>query len=173
MNHRPRRTLRLLPLVLIALVGLSTLAACGGDSGAAVDYEAAEMDTGDPVSVTSLRGDPVLLVSWATWCRQCDEELARLQDFATSDDADGVTIVAVNLDAASVDDEIAAKIEQHQLTVPQWRDRRNDFKRTFKAIGVPTTVLIDADGMVAGTFPGALDFDNEEFVASLDEVRTK
>lgn len=173
MNHRLLRTLRLFPLILVALVGFSSLAACGGESGAAVDYEATEMGTGDSVSVESLRGDPVMLVSWATWCRQCDEELAGLQEFATSDEADGITIVAVNLDAASVDDEIAAKIEQHQLAVPQWRDRRNDFKRTFKAIGVPTTVLIDADGTVAGTFPGAIDFDNNEFVAALEEVRTK
>lgn len=171
MTYRRSAALPLL-LTLVALVGLASLSACGGSSDDAVEYHATDMDTGDPVSVSSLRGDPVLLVSWATWCRQCDEELARLQAFATSDEADGVAIVAVNLDAASVDDEIAAKIERHGLTVTQWRDRRNEFRRTFSAIGVPTTVLLDADGTMAGTFPGAIDFADEELVAALDQVRS-
>lgn len=171
MTSRRGTAARFLTLLLATVVGLSALSGCGGTSDEAVEYEATELQSGDPVSVASLRGEPVLLVSWATWCTQCDEELARLQSFATSPDADGIAIVAVNLDAASVEDEIEAKIEKHGLTVTQWRDRRNGFKRTFRAIGVPTTVLLDADGVVAGTFPGAIDFDDEELVSALDEVQ--
>ena len=170
---RPRAAIVPMLVLMLAIVfGSSTLTACGDTSNDAVGYSATELDSGEPVSVTSLRGQPVLLVSWATWCKQCDEELARLQAFATSPESDGITIVAVNLDAASVEDEIAAKIERHQLTVTQWRDRRNGFRREFSAIGVPTTVLLDADGVVAGTFPGAIDFDDEKLVAALDGVRT-
>jgi cytochrome c biogenesis protein CcmG/thiol:disulfide interchange protein DsbE len=152
-----------------AIVAAVTLtAACGGSSPAT--YEAVDMVTGEAVSVEQLEGAPALLVSWATWCRECDEELAGLQEFASSPLADGVTIVAVNLDAADVDDEIAAKIERHGLTVELWRDRRNDFRRAFGALGVPTTVVLDADGAVTGTFPGAVDFADADVLAALEQA---
>lgn len=168
MTRRPA----LAVLVLLgALLGGSLLTGCGGGGGG-VSYEVADLATGEPVSVSSFRGEPVLLVSWATWCRECDEELAGLQAFADSDAAEGIRIVAVNLDAADVEDEIDAKIAKHGLSVDLWRDRRNEFKRTFSALGVPTTVLLDAEGEVVGTFPGAIDFDDADVLAALDDVRS-
>ena len=161
---------KVIACVVVVFVGTAALSACAGDE-AGSSYEASELRSGEPVSVESLRGSPVLLVSWATWCRECDEELAGLEEFAQSDSAEGVQIVAVNLDAADVDAEIDAKIQKHGLTVDLWRDRRNNFKRTFSALGVPTTVMLDAQGAVVGTYPGAVDFDNDEFLEALDEVR--
>jgi peroxiredoxin len=164
------RSARAAVLLLATLLGAASFAACGGGDDQ-VAYEATDMATGETVSVASLRGRPALLVSWATWCRECDEELAGLQAFASSDAAEGIEIVAVNLDAASVEDEIDAKIEQHGLRTALWRDRKNRFKREFGALGVPTTVLLDAEGEVAGTFPGAIDFSDADVLAALDEVR--
>ena len=170
-STRPKAsTFSAVVVVVVSLLGMSLLAACGGGGGG-TDYAVADLRTGEPVSVADLAGEPVLLVSWATWCRECDEELAGLQEFAESDSADGIRIVAVNLDAADVEDEIDAKIAKHGLEVELWRDRRNEFKRTFSALGVPTTVLLDREGEVVGTFPGAIDFDDEEVLAALDEVR--
>ena len=157
--------------VLVAAALTLLLVSCGGGEGG-TGYEVADLATGEPVSVSSLRGEPVLLVSWATWCRECDEELAGLQEFADSDAAQGIHIVAVNLDAADVEDEIDAKVAKHGLSVDLWRDRRNEFKRTFGALGVPTTVLLNADGEVVGTFPGAIDFDDADVLAAIDDVRS-
>lgn len=169
MTRRP--TLAVLALV-VAVLGGSLLAGCGGGGDGGLSYEVADLATGEPVSVSSFRGEPVLLVSWATWCRECDEELAGLQAFAESDAAEGIRIVAVNLDAADVEDEIDAKIAKHGLSVDLWRDRRNEFKRTFGALGVPTTVLLNPEGQVVGTFPGAIDFDDADVLAALDDVRS-
>lgn len=154
----------------IVALGLTVIAGCGG-SGADGAYTVADLQTEAAVSTDDLAGSPALLVSWATWCRQCDEELAGLQEFASSVDADGVRIVAVNLDAADVDAEIQDKIDRHGLTVELWRDKRNEFRRTFGALGVPTTVVLDADGHVVGTFPGAVDFGDEDVLDALREAR--
>lgn len=162
----PRRARR--RTAIVALAAAVLLGGCGGAGDEA--YEATALRTGETVSVESLRGEPALLVSWATWCRECDEELAGLQEFAESERAEGLQIVAVNLDAASVEDEIDAKIERHGLTVELWRDKRNRFKREFAALGVPTTVLLDADGEVVATFPGAIDFDQDDVLAAIAEV---
>ena len=157
--------------VLVAAALTLLLVSCGGGEGG-TGYEVADLATGEPVSVSSLRGEPVLLMSWATWCRECDDELAGLQEFADSDAAEGIHIVAVNLDAADVDDEIDAKVAKHGLSVDLWRDRRNEFKRTFGALGVPTTVLLNADGEVVGTFHGVIDFDDADVLAAIDDVRS-
>ena len=146
------------------------LAACGGGSERP-RYEAKDLVTGADVSVDDLRGKAALLVSWTTWCAECDEELAGLAEFAASAEAEGLEIVAVNLDAGDVDDEIAAKLDRHDLSTELWRDRRNRFRGAFGALGVPTTVLLDADGDVRGTFPGAADFDDDEILAAIDEIR--
>lgn len=167
-----RRAPLALRLALAALVAVPALVAgCGGGGDGAVDYTATDMATGEEVSVDDLRGRPALLVSWATWCRECDEELDGLAAFAGSPEAEGIEIVAVNLDAAEVTDEIEAKIERHGLTTTLWRDRRNEFKRAFGALGVPTTVLLDAEGTVAGVFPGAVDFADDEVLDALAAVR--
>lgn len=155
----------------VAIVAVVALAACGGDSGS-TGYAARDLRTGEEVSVESLEGTPALLVSWTTWCTECDEELAGLAAFAGSPQADGLEIVAVNLDAADVEDEIDAKLAEHGVTTRLWRDRRNEFRTAFGALGVPTTVLLDADGTVAGTFPGAVDFDDAEILEAIDAVRS-
>lgn len=159
-------------LVLVTTLTLGFVACGGAESGEAVTYEVEELATGEPVSVAQLEGRPALLVSWATWCRECDEELEGLQAFAESPEAEGIEIVAVNLDAGDVDDEIDAKIADHGLTTELWRDRRNDFKSTFGALGVPTTVLLDADGAFVELFPGAVDFEDEAVTDALDQLQT-
>lgn len=160
---------RLFLTVVAATLATVAAAGCGGSSSSG--YTAADLATGDKVAVTDLAGTPALLVSWATWCRECDEELAGLQAFASSAEADGVRIVAVNLDAADVDDAIQQKIDRHGLTVELWRDRRNTFRQAFGALGVPTTVVLDAAGHIVGTFPGAVDFDDHAVLDALDTAR--
>lgn len=172
--RRGRVRVRAVAVAVAAVTTMASLvvglAACGG-SDDPVSYAAEDMATGEEVRLDSLRGRPALLVSWATWCKECDAELAGLQEFASSPDAEGLEVVAVNLDAASVEDEIDAKIARHGLTTQLWRDRKNRFKREFGALGVPTTVVLDAEGRVAGTFPGAVDFDSDEVLAAIEKVR--
>jgi peroxiredoxin len=159
------------PSLVAAILAAVTfaVASCSGTSPAS--YSAKDLNSGATVSLAALRGAPVLLVSWTTWCTECDEELAGLQAFAGSDSAAGITIVAVNLDAADVTDQINAKIAKHGLTTSLWRDKRNEFKRVFGALGVPTTVLVNSRGDVVGTFPGAVDFDDERILDALEHVR--
>lgn len=164
----PRRIAARLALATVLVAVLA--AGCGGGDAAGVTYRASELRTGKAVSLESLSGKPLMLTSWATWCKECDEVLGGLQSFSTSAEARGLTIVAVNLDAANVDDEINAKVERHHLDVILWRDQRNAFKRSFGALGVPTTVLIDRKGRVIQTFPGAVDFADRTVLEAIDKT---
>lgn len=161
-------TLKIIVTGLIVAVA-TMLVSCGSTTGP-ISYEVTDLSTGEPVSLESLPDGPSLLVSWATWCRECDEELARLQAFADSEQADGLNIVAVNLDAAHVDDAIWDKVDRHGLTVALWRDQRNTFRSVFGALGVPTSVLLNTQGEVVGTFPGAVNFEDTAILEALEKV---
>lgn len=158
--------------VAMALAAVAVLAGCGGGDGEQVSYGATDLVTGEEVSLDMFAGRPVLLVSWATWCTECDELLGGLQAFADSPGATGIEVVAVNLDASGATGEIDDKIAAHGLTTRLWRDRRNEFKRAFNALGVPTSVVLDAEGSVVATFPGAVDFDGAEVTRALDTARS-
>lgn len=155
-----------------AIAAVTFLAGCGGGDGGQVSYDATDLVTGEDVSIDVFEGRPVLLVSWATWCAECDELLGGLQEFTESPGADGVEVVAVNLDASGATGEVDDKIAAHGLTTTLWRDRRNDFKRAFNALGVPTSVVLAPDGSVVATFPGAVDFDGAEVTRALDTARS-
>jgi thiol-disulfide isomerase/thioredoxin len=156
----------------VAVAAVVILAGCGGGDGEQVSYDATDLVTGEDVSIDAFEGRPVLLVSWATWCAECDELLGGLQAFAESPGADGIEVIAVNLDASGATAEVDDKIAAHGLTTTLWRDRRNEFKRAFNALGVPTSVVLDPEGSVVATFPGAVDFDGVEVTLALDTARS-
>ncbi len=54
--------------------------------------------------------------------------------------------------------------------MPQCRDRDNDFAGVFDGVGVPNNVLVGADGAVVRTWQGAIDVEDEDFLATLDEA---
>ncbi len=169
---RPRRGVRRVALLGVLIVGVAAIAGCGGgNTDGAVDYAASDLRTGAPVSAAALRGRPAVLVSWATWCNECDEVLDSVRELSVSSQAEGLEVVAVNLDAASVEDEIDAKLERHDVRATLWRDKKNAFKRAFGALGVPTVVVLDGRGAVVRTFPGAVDFGDAEVRAALEEAR--
>jgi thiol-disulfide isomerase/thioredoxin len=159
---------RVLVAVVVAVVAV---AGCGGVDRAAPGYTATDLRSGDRVDLASLRGRPAVLSAWTTWCHNCDEDLALLGAFSRSPASRPFEVVAVNLDVASVEDEIDAKIEAHDLEVTLWRDRTNRFRSAFGAVGVPTTVVLDARGTVVRLLPGAVDFTDPEVVAALAAAR--
>jgi thiol-disulfide isomerase/thioredoxin len=157
--------------LLAAVLGLGLLVACGAGGHARPAYAAEDLRSGEPVSLAQFDGEPILLVSWTTWCTECDELLSGLAAFAGSPAAEGIAVVAVNLDAASVEDEIDAKLARHEVDAVLWRDRRNEFRRVFGAPGVPTAVVIGSNGEVGGVFPGAVEFADGPVAVALDDVR--
>ncbi len=160
-------------IVVGVVVWLATMAAACGNSRSSVpvSYNVKDIASSTDVSTEALRGRPAVLTSWTTWCKECDEELAALQAFAGSPGAEGVAVVAVNLDSGDVTDEIMAKIDRHGLTTSLWRDRRNEFKHAFGALGVPTTVVLDTGGTVVGLFPGVVHFGEPAVLGALEKAR--
>lgn len=156
---------------LLAVVAAAALLPGTATSGDAVDYAAVDQATGEPVDLASLEGRPVLLTSWATWCGPCTEELPAIQELYERRRDEGLEVVAVNVNAAGPDEPaIVPMAEELGLTMPQWRDRDNRFAAAFDGVGVPTNVLVDEHGAIVRTWQGAIDVEDEDFLATLDDT---
>jgi cytochrome c biogenesis protein CcmG, thiol:disulfide interchange protein DsbE len=109
---------------------------------------------GGRVQLAGLRGRPVVLNFWASWCPPC---LAEMPDFERVHRrlGDRVAFLGVN----QRDQPRAAEQLAHSsgVTYPLAVDAAGRSFDAFGGLGMPTTVLIRADGTVAEIFAGQLD----------------
>lgn len=178
-----------LPMSFVLAAAL-LLTACGRPApdraDRTVEYGATRFVDARPVLLSALRGRAVLLASWATWCAPCERELPRLERLAQERSAEGLQVVAVNIDPASLaaqdiaamlerlgidlDPPGAADADRHGIALAIWRDPDNRLGEQFGGFGVPFAVLIDRDGRVVERWNGALDPTGDAFVAALERA---
>ena len=125
---------------------------------------------GDSVSLALLRGKPVLLNVWATWCLPCKEEIPYLESLHAKHAAEGLQIVGVSVDARGDESKITEFAKDFRMTYPIWRDPDERVNSRFLAIGVPSTYLIDRDGILRWKHLGTLRATTPGFAAALEEV---
>ena len=117
--------------------------------------------SGGHVDLTALRGHPVVVDFWASWCGPCREEQAELNSLVTRYAARGVQFIGVDIR----DDSANAKayVQEFHVTYPSVFDPASDDAAAFNVDAPPTTLVIDAGGTIRlrqlGTLvdvPGAL-----------------
>ena len=110
-------------------------------------------------------GRPVLVNLFASWCEPCKRELPLLVDAAS--EADDVTFVGV--DHQDQRENAAAMLEDFAIDYPTLYDPAGETAFEVGARGMPTTVVFDRDGRLAGRVIGEL---TEASLAKLlEEVR--
>lgn len=116
------------------------------------DFELPMMD-GGTVRLSDLRGRWVLVNFWATWCAPCREEMPYLEHLA-SEHADTLTVLTVNMrepPAVIVPFALEIGLDQPILLRPD-----DATLLAYDVRGLPVSVLIDPDGMVAMRAMGPL-----------------
>jgi thiol-disulfide isomerase/thioredoxin len=146
-------------LIALAFVGAACATAPPASQGP-VQFRAERLDNGTAVSLADLRGRPALLTSWAVWCPACIEELPALETF-WSGYKDDLAVVAVNIDGSR--NQALRRARQDGLTMAVWHDPDNVFSRVFHLVGIPSWVMLDADGRTLHVGVGAIDFSDPTF----------
>lgn len=146
------------------LVGLLLLATSGVASATelgrpAVDFRLPDL-LGKPVRVSEYRGQVILLNLWATWCPPCRVEMPTMEAAYRRYRDRGFVVLAVSVDTGPAS-EVAAFVRGLALSFPVLLDPEGATIRSYRAPGLPLTVLIDRRGVVMRRVPGALDWDGE------------
>lgn len=141
----------------LALAGLAAavIAGCGPREtpgpvtvGQEAPPYAARTFDGDSISLALLRGKPVLLNVWATWCAPCKVEIPYLASLHTEHAAAGLQVIGVSVDAGGDESRISEFAREFGINYPIWRDPGERVNARFLAIGVPSTYLIDRNGIL-------------------------
>lgn len=101
---------------------------------------------GQQFTLDDLRGHPVVLNFWASWCVECDKEMALLEQ-AWQDYRDrGVWFIGV--DYLDIDSEGLAYLDRFNITYPNAPDIGSRTYEDYRCTGVPETFFIDKDGKI-------------------------
>jgi thiol-disulfide isomerase/thioredoxin len=111
---------------------------------------------GTPQSLAALRGRPVLLNFWASWCEPCRAEMPSLELLAARHEADGLVVLAVN--HRETDGTVERFVTATGLSLPVVRDRDGAAAMAFGVRVFPTTVAIGRDGRARFSVVGEVDW---------------
>jgi len=121
---------------------------------------------GERVQLANLKGRPVLLNFWATWCPPCREEMPLLEA-VYRERREELEVLTVNLQEEP--EVIEAFQKENGYTFPVLLDREGKVASQYWIRGIPTTLIIDSQGIIRAIRSGALR--EEDLEALLDEVR--
>lgn len=107
------------------------------------------------ISLRELRGSPVVLNFWASWCTPCQIEAPRLERAWQHARERGV--VFLGIDILDVTDDAKDFIDEFRLTFPHVRDSGKTVGRAWGVTGLPETFFVDASGYVVGHVIGAIE----------------
>ncbi|MFN3624305.1 MAG: TlpA family protein disulfide reductase [Hyphomicrobium sp.] len=117
---------------------------------------------GAPVSLANFKGKVVLLNIWATWCAPCREEMPGLDKLQAELGSDKFEVVALAVDKGGVAGARKFLTDTKATRLAVFADPTAKEGTRLKVIGMPTTILIDAEGREVGRLIGPAHWDSAE-----------
>jgi thiol-disulfide isomerase/thioredoxin len=151
------------------LAAVIVLAACGLESRSVPPATAAKLPSvalaslsGDsPTSTDAMRGAPLIINFWATWCAACREEMPSLERLSRRLARHGVRVIGIDAD---MDLNLAAEfVRARRLTFPMYADGPGrQLQSLLRVSSLPETLLVSAEGAIVARIVGARDWNGIE-----------
>jgi thiol-disulfide isomerase/thioredoxin len=121
-----------------------------------LDFTVLDRD-GNPVKLSDLRGKPVILNFWASWCGPCQSEMPDFQK-AYETYGDDVHFMIVNVTDGSREtvETARAYVDGQGYTFPIYFDTTLEAAILYGASAIPLSVFMDAEGRYVAHASGAL-----------------
>lgn len=118
--------------------------------------------TAREIGFAEMRGKPVVIVLWATWCGICAREMPKLDRLAAELGPKGIQVVAMSIDdgGTEVPDRYLKRNGLRTLRV--FLDKQKVLFPTLGAWGVPTAVIADAQGRIVARAVGPVPWASKE-----------
>lgn len=160
-----RRTVLQAAGSLALVLGVAWLIVVGGAGGAgasaskvlragekAPDFTV-ETLAASPFTLSAMRGQPVWISFWGSWCPPCRAELPDIE-VVRAGAGDRLKFIAVDMDESRSD--VAAYMESENYDFPVGLDPTGEVAARYRVVGLPTHVFVAADGTVAEVRVGGM-----------------
>jgi peroxiredoxin len=129
-----------------ALLATASAGATVGLGKAAPNFTLPPFTSSAPVHLADYRGKVVLVDFWASWCSPCRQSLPLYDKLRRNFPATDFAILAVNLDEESAD--ARTFLSEHPVEYTTLQDPQGDVAKAYGLKGMPSSYLIDRDGVV-------------------------
>jgi thiol-disulfide isomerase/thioredoxin len=121
---------------------------------------------GKPKKLSDFRGKTVLVNLWATWCVPCRKEMPALEGLQVTLGSENFQVVAINIDTRDPE-KPKTFLKQAGLTrLGYFNDQKakvfQDLKTIGRALGMPTSVLVDPQGCEIATIAGPAEWSSDD-----------
>jgi thiol-disulfide isomerase/thioredoxin len=123
---------------------------------------------GKPKKLSDWRGRTVLVNLWATWCVPCRKEMPALEGLQTRLGGENFEVVAINIDTRDPQKPKNFLREANLTRLGYFSDQKakvfQDLKAIGRALGMPTSVLVDGQGCEIATIAGPAEWDSDDAI---------
>jgi len=156
----------------LALLAKGEIAALAVDpkpiAAPAISFDTPE---GGKTTLADFKGRALLVNLWATWCVPCRAEMPALDRLQAKAGGADFQVVAINVDTARLERARAFLDGIGVKNLKRYADPSADSFETLrlagKALGLPTSLLIDKDGCEIGVVAGPANWDAPDAVAAV------
>lgn len=117
---------------------------------------------GSKLSLADLKGKVVLLNIWATWCVPCREEMPQLNALQADLGGKDFEVAAINIDKGGAEKATKFLADTGATDLAPYFDQTGKLFAKLKAVGMPTTLLLNPDGKEMGRLVGPADWASPE-----------
>jgi peroxiredoxin len=107
-----------------------------------------QTSTGETLTFSALRGQPLIVNLWASWCAPCRAEMPAFERVFNQYKDQGFLILAVNVTSQDDPTNAAAFAEEFGLTFPILFDTQGEVSHLYQSSALPTSYFIDKEGII-------------------------
>ena len=121
-------------------------------------------DTNKTIDIVEFEGNLILLNFWASWCAPCKEEMPSLDLLKKNDKLDNLKIFPINVGKDNLEKSLKFFEDLKIKNLNVYFDSPNTLAKKLGLRGIPTTILINKNGLEFARIIGSIDFENENFI---------
>ena len=121
------------------------------------------------LNLNDYKGNLVLLNFWATWCAPCKEEMPSLDQLQSNEKLNNLKIFPINIGQENLKKSQKFFEDLSIKNLEVYFISSINLPKKLQLRGIPTTILINKDGLEFARIIGSVDFKDEKFIKWLSK----